>query len=71
MYKLLLFTIIGGLSGGVMYLFISDCYRFYISKTQVNSSKLSLVNLVNEGMFYGTILGYIRGYTGKPLLSNF
>ena len=71
MYKLLFFTITGSLSGGVMYLLISDCYRFYISKTQLNSSSLSLVNLVNEGMFHGAILGYIRWYNGKPLLSNF
>ena len=71
MYESVLWTITGGLIGGYVYISISDFYSIYISKTQLTPTSLSLVNLVNEGMFHGAILGFIRWYTGKPLLSNF
>ena len=40
MLKLLLFTTLGGFSGGGMYLLTVDLYSIYISKTQLYSSNL-------------------------------
>lgn len=71
MLKLLLFTTLGGFSGGGMYLLTVDLYRIYISKTQLYSSNLSVDKFFNEGMFYGVVLGFFRWYNEKPLLDIF
>lgn len=60
MLKLLLFTTLGGFSGGGMYLLTVDLYSIYISKTQLYSSNLSVDKFFNEGMFYGVVLGFFR-----------
>ena len=67
----MLFTTLGGFSGGGMYLLTVDLYSIYISKTQLYSSNLSVDKFFNEGMFYGVVLGFFRWYNEKPLLDIF
>lgn len=69
MYRQIIFSVLGGLSGGILYFAGKDVFSIYISKTkQYTSHFTGIKQLINPGFILGSGIGFFYGYTGKPLL---
>lgn len=71
----MIFTFLSSISGGFFYFILRQIYLIKILKTRFTPDKLySLNQLINIGLFLGAIIGFIRDYSGIPvieLISNY
>jgi zinc transporter ZupT len=61
MWSIILNTALAAASGGALYSVVSDI----VTNTR---KRLSLSYFMNYGLVIGGVLGFIKGYTGKPVL---
>ena len=67
-FKIIGFSGLGFISGGLIYNEISELYNFYYHKKKVNSVPL-FKDLINIGSYLGLLTGFVYGYFEKPLLT--
>ena len=71
MSKQIIYSVIGGLSGGLIYFLGKDLYYQYIDTTSTYFKKdLSFGNIINPGLILGSGLGFFYEYSIKRLKNN-
>ena len=63
MWSIILNTAAAAASGGALYSVARD-----IVTNKCGRTRLSLSDFMNYGLVMGGVLGFIKGYTGKPVL---
>lgn len=66
-FKIIGFSGLGFISGGLIYNHSFELYNFYYHKKKVNNVNL-FKDLINIGSYLGLLIGFFYGYFEKPLL---
>ena len=69
-FLILVYILLSGFGGGLLYISIKDFYEMYILGTRFLNTPINRIgNLINIGFLFGVTIGVLYLIRGKPLLS--
>lgn len=69
MFDYLFFSILGSLSGSILYITSMDVIKIRLLKTQKYVTPITFKTLLNLGLILGFILGYLRVYYKEAIIT--